>query len=49
METKKISTKADKYEKALQVSRRLAERYRETNKILEAVLPDVPNQKQSAS
>ena len=39
MATKKNSTKADKHEKALQVSRRLAERYRETNKILEAVPP----------
>lgn len=40
METKKVLTKADKREKALQISRHLADHYRETNRILEAVLPD---------
>jgi hypothetical protein len=42
METKKTSTKADRREKALQVSRRLADHYKETNRILDAVLPDLP-------
>ncbi|MEZ4900266.1 MAG: hypothetical protein R2822_00050 [Spirosomataceae bacterium] len=49
METKKVLTKADKREKALQISRRLAEHYRETNRILETVLLDAPSPKKSAS
>lgn len=42
METKRILTKAERREKALQISRRLAENYQETNRILDAVLPNVP-------
>lgn len=42
METKKVLTKADKREKALQISRRLAEHYQETNRILDSVLPALP-------
>lgn len=41
METKKTSTKADRREKVLQVSRRLADHYKEINRILDAVLPDL--------
>jgi hypothetical protein len=49
METKKVLTKTERREKALQISRRLADHYRETNRILEAVLPDATGPKKSAS
>lgn len=45
METKKAHNKADNRSKALEVSKRLAIRYKETNQILDAVLPDIPQNK----